>query len=172
MRHLCCSVSIFRLWLSFSRRGEVWMCSAGRWWTWRWRSSNSSPSSTSIWALPRGDATAERGCARFPAVRTGTLTGRANCCRLEVEQLQALRSAVREELQELEQQLEDKLLDLTQQRKYGVRRRTCGKCLLLFGSIMSLIFLLAFLRVFIEKAAWTVSPLPLRWELSSRYTQS
>ncbi|TWW81140.1 Sperm-specific antigen 2 [Takifugu flavidus] len=39
--------------------------------------------------------------------------------RLEVEQLQALRSAVREELQELEQQLEDKLLDLTQQTKYG-----------------------------------------------------
>lgn len=50
-----------------------------------------------------------------------------------MEQLQALRSAVREELQELEQQLEDKLLDLTQQTKYGVHIHTYGKCLLLFG---------------------------------------
>lgn len=50
-----------------------------------------------------------------------------------MEQLQALRSAVREELQELEQQLEDKLLDLTQQTKYGVQIHTYGKCLLLFG---------------------------------------
>lgn len=50
-----------------------------------------------------------------------------------MEQLQALRSAVREELQELEQQLEDRLLDLTQQTKYGVHIWKYGKCLLLFG---------------------------------------
>lgn len=41
-------------------------------------------------------------------------------CRLEVEQLQTLRSAVREELQELEQQLEDRLMELTHQTKYRV----------------------------------------------------
>lgn len=38
--------------------------------------------------------------------------------RLEVEQLQSLRSAVREELQELEQQLEDRLMELTHHTQY------------------------------------------------------
>ncbi|XP_028248910.1 protein ITPRID2 isoform X2 [Parambassis ranga] len=43
--------------------------------------------------------------------------------RLEVEQLQSLRSAVREELQELEQQLEDRLIELT----HNARRRGLHK---------------------------------------------
>ncbi|XP_041806269.1 protein ITPRID2 isoform X2 [Chelmon rostratus] len=43
--------------------------------------------------------------------------------RMEVEQLQALRSAVREELQELEQQLEDRLIGLTHHTQYrGLHR--------------------------------------------------
>ncbi|XP_037645849.1 protein ITPRID2 isoform X2 [Sebastes umbrosus] len=43
--------------------------------------------------------------------------------RMEVEQLQSLRSAVREELQELEQQLEDRLMDLTHHTQHrGLHR--------------------------------------------------
>ncbi len=41
-------------------------------------------------------------------------------CRMEVEQLQSLRSAVREELQELEQQLEDRLMEMTHHPQYRV----------------------------------------------------
>uniref|UniRef100_A0A8C2XGU1 Sperm-specific antigen 2 C-terminal domain-containing protein n=1 Tax=Cyclopterus lumpus TaxID=8103 RepID=A0A8C2XGU1_CYCLU len=40
--------------------------------------------------------------------------------RMEVEQLQSLRSSVREELQELEQQLEDRLMELTQHTHHRV----------------------------------------------------
>ncbi|XP_040913062.1 protein ITPRID2 isoform X2 [Toxotes jaculatrix] len=43
--------------------------------------------------------------------------------RLEVEQLQSLRSAVREELQELEQQLEDRLIELTHHTQHGSLHR-------------------------------------------------
>ncbi|XP_041857252.1 protein ITPRID2 isoform X2 [Melanotaenia boesemani] len=43
--------------------------------------------------------------------------------RLEIEHLQSLRSAVREELQELEQQLEDRLIELTRHSRYkGLHR--------------------------------------------------
>lgn len=43
--------------------------------------------------------------------------------RMEVEQLQSLRSAVREELQELEQQLEDRLMELTHHTQHrGLHR--------------------------------------------------
>lgn len=48
---------------------------------------------------------------------------------MEVEQLQSLRSEVREELQELEQQLEDKLMELThptQHRVYTLKTHNTG----------------------------------------------
>ncbi|XP_056244968.1 protein ITPRID2 isoform X1 [Seriola aureovittata] len=44
--------------------------------------------------------------------------------RMEVEQLQSLRSAVREELQELEQQLEDRLMELTHTQHRGLHRNS------------------------------------------------
>lgn len=67
-------LSVFRLWQSFSRRDEVWMCFAGRWWTWRWQSSNSRLSSTNIWALPRGDITLDRCLTRFAVFWSLTVT--------------------------------------------------------------------------------------------------
>lgn len=45
--------------------------------------------------------------------------------RLEVEQLQRLRTAVREELQELEQQLEERLLELTPPAHTGLHLGSC-----------------------------------------------
>lgn len=46
--------------------------------------------------------------------------------RLELEQLQSLRSAVREELQELEQQLEDRLMELTHRTQHRGLHRDCS----------------------------------------------
>ncbi|KAM9343132.1 protein ITPRID2 [Pholidichthys leucotaenia] len=78
--------------------------------------------------------------------------------RLELEQLQSLRSAVREELQELEQQLEDKLMEMTEH----TRRRSLHR-----GSSVDSLYATSALRALEPVSDLLREQLFLQSELSS-----